>query len=98
MEGGTAFAMAIAKKLKQGKRLRDFRTEDWREIIGDTFAGTLKGGVRGGAVYAMSNRISLDNAGIRLKDPKVFSKTASVTASAVTTAACGVAEQAYMLR
>lgn len=98
MEGGTAFAMAIAKKLKQGKRLRDFRTEDWREIIGDTFAGTLKGGVRGGAVYAMSNRISLDNAGIRLKDPKVFSKTASATASAVTTAAFGVAEQAYMLR
>ena len=37
MEGGTAFAMAIAKKLKQGKRLRDFRTEDWREIIGDYF-------------------------------------------------------------
>lgn len=81
-EGGMAFCLGVAKKRKQGKRLAEFTAEDWQEIGIDTTKGTVQGGIRGGAIYAMTN----------------FTATPAAIASALVTASFGVAAQAYQLR
>ena len=55
MEGGTAFALSVAAKLKQGKKLAEFTEDDWKEVGIETGKGTLKGGIRGGAIYSLTN-------------------------------------------
>ena len=55
VEGGMAFCLGIVEKRKQGKRLAEFTAEDWQEVGIDTAKGTALGGIRGGAVYAMTN-------------------------------------------
>ena len=52
LEGGVAFCTAIAQKRKSGKNLSEFSEEDWKEIGLETGKSTIKGGVRGGTVYA----------------------------------------------
>lgn len=81
-EGGMAFCLGVAKKRKQGKRLAEFTTEDWREVGIDTAKGTVQGGIRGGAIYAMTN----------------FTATPAAVANAFVTASFGVAAQAYQLQ
>lgn len=81
-EGGMAFCLGVAKKRKQGKRLAEFTAKDWKEVGIDTAEGTAKGGIRGGAVYAMTN----------------FTATPAAVANALVTAAFGVVAQAYRLR
>lgn len=81
-EGGMAFCLGVAKKRKQGKRLAEFTAEDWQEVGIDTAKGTVQGGIRGGAIYAMTN----------------FTATPAAVASALVTASFGVAAQAYQLR
>ncbi len=81
-EGGMAFCLDIVKKRKQGKRLAEFTAEDWQEVGIDTARGTAQGGIRGGAIYAMTN----------------FTATPAAVANALVTASFGVAAQAYQLQ
>lgn len=55
MEGGTAFALSVAAKLKHGKKFVEFSEDDWKEIGVETGKGTVKGGIRGGALYYFTN-------------------------------------------
>ena len=81
-EGGMAFCLGVAKKRKQGKRLAEFTAEDWQEVGIDTAKGAGQGGVRGAAIYAMTN----------------FTATPATVANALVTASFGVAAQAYQLQ
>ena len=77
IEGSIAFCMAIAQKRKEGKKISEFTGEDWQEIGLESGKGALKGGIRGGAIYAITN----------------FTATPANVASAYVTAAFGVAAQ-----
>lgn len=81
-EGVTTLVMAIAKKRKTGKRIQEFDQADWMEIAGESGKGTIKGGIRGASIYGLTN----------------FTATPAAVASAMTTAAFSVAEQAHLLR
>ncbi len=82
IEGATAFGSAIVKKRKSGKKFSEFDSEDWNQIATDTGMGSLKGGVRGLSVYALTN----------------YTATPAAVASAVVTASFGIAEQAHLFR
>ncbi|WP_285725104.1 hypothetical protein [Psychromicrobium xiongbiense] len=82
IEGGTTFVLAVVAKRREGKKLKDFTGEDWIDIAGDAGFGVVKGGVRGVTIYALTN----------------FTVTSAAAASAVVTAAFGIAEQANRLR
>ena len=82
VEGATAGVLAIVRKRKSGKKLQDFEAEDWVDIAGEAGKGIVKGGVRGTSVYLLTN----------------YTATPAMVASAITTAAFGVAEQAHLLR
>lgn len=82
LEGSMAFCLGIRKKLKQGKCLAEFNAEDWQEVGIDTTKGTVQGGIRGGAVYAMTN----------------FTATPAAIANALVTASFGIAAQAYQFQ
>lgn len=56
LEGGTAFVFGIIKKIKAGKKLIDFTADDWEEVGIDTSIGTVKGGIRGAAIYYLVNQ------------------------------------------
>lgn len=81
LEGGTAFVTSVIAKRKEGKRLSEFDANDWKEVGIKTGEGTLKGGVRGGVIYGMTN----------------FTATPANVASAYVTAAFGVAAQVRAL-
>lgn len=81
-EGGMAFCLGIVKKRKQGKSLAEFTQEDWQDVGIDTIKSTAQGGVRGAAIYAMTN----------------FTATPAAVANALVTASFGIAAQAYQLR
>ena len=82
VEGATTFVMAIVQKRKTGKKIKEFDQADWLEIAGDSGKGTIKGGIRGASIYLLTN----------------FTATPAAVASAITTAAFGVAEQAHLFR
>lgn len=76
IEGGITFCLSVAKKRKE-KKISGFTGDDWKDIGIDTGKGTVKGGIRGGAIYILTN----------------FTATPANVASAYVTAAFGVAEQ-----
>lgn len=82
IEGGTSFVLAVVNKKKEGKTLRMYTSDDWNDILGATGKGTVKGGVRGASIYALSN----------------YTATPAAVANALVTASFGVAEQAHLLR
>lgn len=82
LEGGMTFATGIVKKRKSGKKIKEFTTDDWIEISKDSGIGTLKGGVRGITIYALSN----------------YTATPVAVASSLCTASFGVANEAYRYR
>lgn len=82
IEGGTALVLAVVEKRRAGKQLRDFTSEDWADIAGETGFGVVKGGVRGLSIYWLTN----------------FTATSAAVGSSIVTAAFGVAEQANKLR
>ena len=82
VEGATTFVMAIVQKRKTGKKIKEFDQADWIEIAGDSGKGTIKGGIRGASIYLLTN----------------FTATPAAVASAITTAAFGVAEQVHLFR
>lgn len=81
IEGGLSFVLAVAEKLKTGKSLSQFTAEDWKDVGIDTGVGTIKGGIRGGSVYALTN----------------FTATPAPIASAYVTAILGMIGQAAQL-
>ena len=74
--------LAVVQKRREGKKLKEFTSEDWIDIAGDTGFGFVKGGVRGLSIYGLTN----------------FTATSAAVASAIVTAAFGIAEQANKLR
>lgn len=76
VEGGVAFGMSVAKKRKE-KTFSEFSSDDWKEIGIDTGKGAVKGGIRGGSIYALTN----------------FTATPANVANAYVTAAFGIASQ-----
>lgn len=80
VEGGVTFCMSVAQKRKE-KKFSEFISDDWKEIGVDSGKGTIKGGIRGGAIYVLTN----------------FTATPANVASAYVTAAFGVAEQVKQL-
>lgn len=82
VEGGTVFVLAVVEKRRAGKKLKEFTSEDWVDIAGDSGFGFVKGGVRGVSIYALTN----------------FTATPAAVASSIVTAAFGIAEQANKLR
>lgn len=82
VESGTVFVLAVVQKRREGTKLKEFTGEDWIDIAGETGFGLVKGGVRGLTIYSLTN----------------FTATSAAVASAIVTAAFGIAEQANKLR
>lgn len=82
IEGGVAFCTGVAQKRKAGKKISEFTAEDWKDVGLDTAVGSAKGGIRGAAVYALSN----------------FTTTPANVATGLVTATFGVVAQAKQLR
>lgn len=82
IEGASSLCLEINKKRKEGKKLKDFNADDWKDIAGATGTGTLKGGIRGASIYTLTN----------------YSATPAAVASAIVTASFGVADQVYQLK
>lgn len=82
VEGGVAFALAVISRVRAGKSIRDFSSDDWSEIAQETGFSAAKGAVRGLSIYALTN----------------FTATAAATANSLVTASFVVAEQAHQLR
>ena len=81
IEGGMSFCLGVSKKLKSGKKLYGFTGQDWQEVGIDTAKGSAKGAIRGASVYTLAN----------------FTATPAAVASALVTAAFGMASQAQLL-
>lgn len=81
IEGSVSFIFAVNEKLKAGKSLSQFTTEDWKDVGIDTGVGILKGGIRGGSIYALTN----------------FTATSAPIASASVTAVFGMLGLAIQL-
>lgn len=82
VEGLSVFVLAIVRKCRAGKQIKAFNKADWLEIAEETGKGNLRGWVRGTSIYLLTN----------------YTATPAAVASAFTTAAFGVAEQAHLLR
>lgn len=80
VEGGVTFCMSVAQKRKE-KKFSEFTGDDWKDIGIDTSKGAVKGGIRGGAIYALTN----------------FTATPANVASAYVTAAFGISAQVNAL-
>jgi hypothetical protein len=81
-EAGVTFCLKVHKLRKEGKKLSDFSDEDWKDIGIDTGIGGIKGGIRGGTIYVLSN----------------FAGTPTPVANALVTATFGMLTQANLLR
>ena len=59
--GGIRLAFKLYEKYKQGKNpfRGDFTADDWKEIGIDTAKGAVVGGIAAGAIYALTNFVSL---------------------------------------
>jgi len=82
VEGGVTFGLAIRRKIKSGKSIKSFTRDDWNEILKESGLGTVKGGIRGVSIYALTN----------------YTATPAAVANAVVTASFGIAQQAYLLK
>lgn len=82
IEGATDCYIEISKKRKDGKKIKDFSTDDWKDVFGETGLGVIKGGVRGSSIYALTN----------------YTATPAAVANSIVTASFGIAELAYRLK
>lgn len=76
LEGGIKVVIAYIQKRKNGKSLRHYSIEDWKDLGIEFSKGSAKGGVRGGVVYMLTN----------------FTATPACLASAYVTASFGIYE------
>lgn len=81
IEGVVTFGLEIRKEVKSGKSIKDFTADDWSEICKKSGLGTVKGGIRGISIYAITN----------------YTATPAAVANALITASFGIAQQAYLL-
>ena len=81
IEGGISFCLEVHKKIKSGKKISEFTSDDWKEVGIETASGGGKGAIRGSAIYSMTN----------------FTATPAAVASALVTATFGIASQASLL-
>lgn len=77
-EAAVSLCLMVAKKHKEGKKLRDYTSEDLKEIGLDTGKGALQGGIRGSVIYGVTN----------------FTRTPANIASAMVTAVFGTVANA----
>ena len=82
IEGGMSFTMATAEKMREGKRLCGFTSEDCSDIAKASGSVAVKGGVRGVSIHMLAN----------------FTATPGVVASSICTASFSIAEQAHKFR
>lgn len=94
-EGGTTLVIEIAKYLKEGKKIKDITEEEWKEILKKSGISTVKGGVRGGSIYMLTN---LTTFFMDFDKVSAVTTTPAAVASALVTAGFGVAEQVHMFR
>lgn len=80
VEGGITFCISVARKRKE-KNFSEFTVDDWKEVGIDTGKGAVKGGIRGGVIYTLTN----------------FTATPANVASAYVTAAFGIVSQTKAL-
>ena len=95
IEGGTTFVLEIAKRLKSGKKLKEFTEDDWKDILKKSGISTVKGGVRGASIYMLTN---LTTFFVDLDEVYSVTTTPAAVASAVVTAGFSVAEQIHLYR
>ena len=57
-EGGIGFCLAVSRKRKE-KNFNEFTVDDWKDIGIETGKDTVKGGIRGGTIYVLSNFIQM---------------------------------------
>lgn len=74
IEGGVSFVIAYVKKRKEGKSISQFTIEDWKDLGIQFGKGSVKGGIRGGSIYALTH----------------FTATPACIASAYVTAIFGI--------
>ncbi len=55
IEGGVKTTLEYIRKRKEGKNLASFTIDDWKDIGIEFAKGSITGGVRGGAVYSLTN-------------------------------------------
>lgn len=82
IEGGMSFSLGVAQKLKSGKKLSEFTSDDWKDVGLDTAVGGGIGAVRGASIYGLTN----------------FTATPAAVASALVTATFAIAAQARLLQ
>jgi hypothetical protein len=82
VEAASSFVLAITRKIRSGKKIKEFDKADWNDILGDSGKGFVKGVVRSISVYTLTN----------------FTATPAAVATSITTAAFGVAEQVHLFR
>ena len=95
IEGGTTFVMEIIKRIRSGKRIKDFTDDDWKDILKKSGISTVKGGVRGASIYMITN---LTTAFVDAEEVYSVTTTPAAVASALVTAGFGVAEQIHLYR
>ena len=59
IEGSTTFVLLLINKIKKRKNISNFTEEDWKEILKESGKDTVKGGVRGASIYALTNFTSI---------------------------------------
>lgn len=82
IEGFTALVTAIWIKRKQRGKLNLLTEDDWKEILGETFRGSIKGSVRGVSMYMLTN----------------YTATPAAVAGSLVTVSFAAAEQTHLYR
>ncbi len=96
IEGLTTFCTAVARKRKEGIKIKDFTEADWIDVAGESGKGVLKGGIRGTSIYVLINATTFIVETEQSID--AYTLTPAAVANAAVTAAFGVAEQAHQFR
>jgi len=60
--GTSQLAIGIYGKCKEGKKINEFTTEDWKDIGIDTAKATAEGGISGFAIYGITNFTNIEAA------------------------------------
>lgn len=53
--GGISLGLSIYKKIKSGKKIEDFTSQDWKDVGLDTGKGAIKGGLTGYSIFYLTN-------------------------------------------
>ena len=59
IEGGVSTIICVYSKVKAGRKISSFDENDWKDIGISGAKGVVKGGIRGGTLYAATNYMSI---------------------------------------